>query len=143
LILGFLVIVECFDLAGMRTFLHLEGTAALSSPASWVLGIAPFCFLFALLSAANALARIKDDAGFNASVVRALYEIGWSLMLGAFALIVVQPALVYLIGNGFTEMRGASFDFGIQNLTLLVIGALLVALAQRGKAMQSHLDEFV
>jgi hypothetical protein len=76
-------------------------------------------------------------------MVRGLKEIGFNLMLGAFAAIVVQPSLIFLIGNGFREMRGVRFDLTIENLTLALVGLVLVLLARQGQTLKSKLDQFV
>ena len=64
-------------------------------------------------------------------------------MLGAFAAAVVQPSLIFLIGNGFLEMRGAKFNLDVENPTLTLVGLLLILLARKGQTLQSKLDEFV
>ena len=76
-------------------------------------------------------------------MVRTLVEVGWCLMLGSFAAVVVQPSLIGLIGNGFTEMRGVRFDLTVENLTLASIGLLMVLIARQGQQLKSTLDEFV
>ncbi len=84
----------------------------------------------------------RGDA-FGPAMVRGLREIGGSLMLGAFAAIVVQPSLIFLIGNGFSEMRGVTFDLDVENLTLALVGLVLILLARQGQKLKSKLDEFV
>jgi len=64
-------------------------------------------------------------------------------MLGAFATIVVQPSLIFLIGNGFREMRGARFNIDMENLTLALVGLVLILLARKGQQLKSTLEEFV
>ena len=76
-------------------------------------------------------------------MVRGLNEIGGSLMLGAFAATVVQPSLTFLIGNGFREMRGVRFNLDVENLTLALVGLILILLAREGQKLKSKLDEFV
>jgi hypothetical protein len=76
-------------------------------------------------------------------MVRALREIGGCLMIGAFAAIVVEPSLIFLFDNGFREMRGVRFNLDVENLTLALIGLLLILLARQGQKLQAALDEFV
>jgi hypothetical protein len=64
-------------------------------------------------------------------------------MLGSFAAVVVQPSLIFLIGNGFSEMRGVRFNLDVENLTLALVGLMLTLLARLGRGLQSKLDEFV
>jgi hypothetical protein len=84
----------------------------------------------------------RGDA-FGPAVVCGLKEIGFCLMIGAFAAIVVQPSLIYLVGNGFTEMRGVTLNWNVENLTLALVGVVLILLAREGQKLQSKLDEFV
>ena len=81
--------------------------------------------------------------GFDPAMVRGLREIGGSLMLGAFASTLVQPSLIFLIGNGFREMRGVKFNLDIENVTLALVGLVLILLARQGQKLRSKLDEFV
>jgi hypothetical protein len=55
----------------------------------------------------------------------------------------VQPSVLFLMGNGFTEMRGVRFNYDVENLTVALIGFVFLALARQGQALQSKLDEFV
>ena len=119
------------------------GEAELMSPAHWVELIAPAFFLWALWAASNVSVRIGRGDAFGAAMVRGLREIGTALMLGAFAALVVQPSLIHLIGNGFAVMKGVRFDLTVQNLTLILVGLLLVLLARQGQALKSRLEEFV
>lgn len=117
--------------------------ALLASPADWIGLLAPACFLFALWAASNVFVRIGRGDSFGPAVVRGLREIGAGLMLGAFALIVLQPSLVHLIGNGFLEMRGVEFGYSVESLTLALIGLVLILLARQGEQLRSSLDQFV
>lgn len=105
--------------------------------------LAPVFFFMALWSASNAFVDGGRDDEFSPAMVRGLNGMGVFLMLGAFCAIVVQPSLVYLAANGFTEMRGARFDLSVENITILTVGAVLVLLARRGGKLKSKLDEFV
>lgn len=117
--------------------------ALVTSPAIWTGLLAPACFLFALWAASNVFVRIDRGGSFGPAMVRGLREIGAGLMFGAFALIVLQPSLVHLIGNGFLEMRGVEFGYSVESLTLALIGLVLVLLARRGEQLRSSLDQFV
>jgi hypothetical protein len=143
LITRFIVIVIAVGLAlafrldGASQLLHVDGSPA------WISLLAPFFFLLALWAASSALARIHRGDAFGPAAVRGLNEMGYSLMLGAFAAIVAQPSLIYLFANGFQEMRGVSFNLSVENVTLASVGIVLVLLAREGQKLQAKLDEFV
>jgi len=113
------------------------------SPTAWVTLLAPLFFLWALWAASDVFARMHRGDAFGPAMVRGLRDIGGGLMLGAFAAIVVQPSLIFLIGNGFREMRGVQLDFDVENVTLALVGLVLVLLARYGRELQSKLDAFV
>jgi Protein of unknown function (DUF2975) len=114
-----------------------------STTADWVNLLAPAFFLWALWAASNAIVRMDRGDAFGPAVVKGLKQIGGSLMLGAFAAAVVQPSLIYLIGNGFREMRGVRMDLDVENVTLALVGLVLILIAQQGQRLKSKLDEFV
>ncbi len=134
-----------FEQAGARQLLHLDGSDGrmMLTPVYWVSLLAPVFYLAALWAASDAFVRMDRGDAFGPAMVRALREIGGSLMLGAFAAIVVQPSLIFLIGNGFREMRGVRFDLTVENLTLALVGLVLILLAREGQNLKSKLDEFV
>jgi len=131
--------------AEARHLLHLDGVegALTTSYVYWFSLLAPAFFLMALWAASNAVACMGRGDAFGPAMVRGLRDIGLSLMLGAFAAIVVQPSLIFLIGNGFTDMRFARFNLDIENLTLALVGLVLILLARQGQELQSKLDGFV
>jgi hypothetical protein len=129
--------------AGLGTALFIGQAATHRTPVHWVGLLAPAFFLAAVWVASSALVCIDRGDAFGPAMVRALREIGISLMLGAFAAAVVQPSLIFLIGNGFLEMRGARFNLDVENLTLTLVGLLLILLARKGQSLQSKLDEFI
>lgn len=134
-----------FEQAGGPSLLQLDGfdTRHDMVATDWVRLIAPALFLFALWAASDVFARMKLGEAFGPAMVRGLRQIGGGLMFGAFAAILVQPSLVFLVGNGFQEMRGAKFDLSIANLTLGLVGIVLILLAREGEKLRSNLDEFV
>jgi hypothetical protein len=134
-----------FQQAGALQLLHLDGSDGhlMMTPVYWVSLIAPAFFLMALWAASEAFVRIDRDDAFGPVMVKGLKEIGGNLMLGAFAAIVVQPSLIFLIDNGFTQMRGVTFDLDIENVTLALVGLLLFLLAREGQNLKSKLDQFV
>jgi hypothetical protein len=134
-----------FDQTGARQLLQLGGSdgRVMMTPVYWVSLVAPVFFLAALWAASNVLARMDRGDAFGPAMVRGLKEIGGNLMLGAFAAIVVQPSLIFLIGNGFREMRGVRFNLDVENLTLALVGLVLILLARQGQNLKSKLDEFV
>lgn len=131
--------------AGASQQLHPGGSEgrAMLSPVFWVSLLAPAFFLRALWVASDALVRMDRGDAFGPAMVRGLKEIGGNLLFGAFAAIVVQPSLIYLIGNAFLEMRGVKFDLDVENLTLAMVGLVLLLLSRQGQKLQSKLDEFV
>jgi hypothetical protein len=100
-----------FEQAEARQLLHLDATdgRVTMTPVYWVSLLAPIFFLSALWAASGAFVRMNRGEGFGPAMVCGLREIGVCLMIGVFAAIVVQPSLIFLIGNGFTDMRGAKF----------------------------------
>jgi len=133
-----------FEQAGASQLLHLDGPdGILKTPDYWVSLIAPAFFLWALWAASNVFVRMDRGDAFGPAIVRGLREIGGGLILGSFAAVVVQPSLIFLIGNGFTEMRGVRFNLDVENLTLAIVGLVLSALARQGQTLQAKLDSFV
>jgi hypothetical protein len=134
-----------FERAGARHLLHLDGSGGriMMTPDYWVSLLAPIFFLAALWAASDAFVRMDRGDAFGPAMVRGLREIGGNLMLGAFASIVVQPSLIVLIDNGFRAMRGVKFNLDVENLTLALIGLLLILLARQGQTLKSKLDQFV
>jgi len=134
-----------FDQAGARHLLHLDASAPaiMLTPTYWVSLVAPAFFLGALWAASNVFVRIDRGDAFGPAMVRGLKEIGSSLMLGAFAAIILQPSLVFLIRNNFQQMRGVKFDLTVENLTLALVGLVLILLARQGQTLKSKLDQFV
>jgi hypothetical protein len=131
---------------GARQLLGLDqtvGTPMMASFIYWFSLLAPAFFLWTFWAASNVFARVERGDAFGPAMVRGLREIGASLMLGAFCAIVVQPTIIFLIANGSGQMRGATFNFTIENLTLVVVGAVLVLLAREGQALKASLDEIV
>lgn len=134
-----------FERAGARQLLHLAASDGriMMTPVYWVSLLAPIFFLAALWAASDALVRMDRGDAFGPAMVRGLREIGGCLMLGSFAAIVVQPSLIVLIGNDFSEMRGVKFNPNVENLTLALIGLLLILLARQGEQLKSKLDQFI
>jgi hypothetical protein len=134
-----------FEQAGARQLLHLDGSDGrlMMTPVYWVSLLAPAFFLRALWTASDALVRMDRGDAFGPAMVRGLKEIGGNLMLGAFAAIVAQPSLIFLIGNGFREMRGVRFNLDVENLALALVGLVLILLARQGQKLKSKLDQFV
>jgi hypothetical protein len=134
-----------FEQAGARQLLHLDASDGplLKTPAYWVSLVAPSFFLGGLWAASRALSRENRGDAFGPAMVCALKNFGYALMLGAFAAIVVQPSLIHLFANGFTEMRGVRFDIDVENVTLALVGMTLILLARRGQQLKTTLDEFV
>lgn len=111
--------------------------------ARWAGLLAPAFFLWAIWSAASVLVRIQCGEAFGATMVRGLNQIGVGLILGTFCAVVVQPSIVNLVGNGFEQIRGVKFDYTVENLTLALVGLLLVLLARAGRGLKSELDQIV
>jgi len=134
-----------FTETGARALLHLDGSKGpvMMTQVYWFSLLAPAFFLWALWSASEAFVRMDRGDAFGPAAVRALREIGFNLMLGAFAAILVQPSLIFLIGNGFNSMRGFAINLDVENVTLFLVGIILILLARQGQQLQSKLDEFV
>jgi hypothetical protein len=50
---------------------------------------------------------------------------------------------MFLLGNGFRQMRGVRFNLDVENVTLALVGLVLVLLARQGEKLKAKLDEFV
>ena len=133
-----------FEQAGARQLLHLDPTGpVMLTPAFWVSMVAPAFFLAALWRASDVFVRMDRGDAFGPAIVCGLRHIGANLMLGAFAVIVAQPSLIFLIGNGFREMHGVRFNLDVENITLALVGLVLIVLARQGQKLKSTLDSFV
>jgi hypothetical protein len=134
-----------FEQAGARQLLHLDGVngPVMLTPVFWVSLLAPAFFLAALWSASDVFVRMDRGDDFGPAMVCGLKQIGFNLMLGAFAAIVAQPSLIFLIGNGFREMRGVRFNLDVENITLALVGLVLIVLARQGQKLKTTLDQFV
>jgi len=133
-----------FNQPAARQVLHVyRSDDAVAMPVAWISLLAPALFLTALWAASDAFVRLDRGDAFGPAMITGLKDIGRSLMLGAFAAIVAQPSLIFLIGNGFSEMRGVSFNLDIEHLTLAMVGLVLILLARQGQKLQSTLDQFV
>jgi hypothetical protein len=134
-----------FEQAGARQLLHLDGVSGpvMLTPVFWVSLLAPAFFLAALWSASDVFVRMDRGDDFGPAMVCGLKQIGFNLMLGAFAAIVAQPSLIFLIGNGFREMRGVRFNLDVENITLALVGLVLIVLARQGQKLKTTLDQFV
>jgi hypothetical protein len=134
-----------FEQTGARQLLHLNGTAGhvMMTPSYWVSLLAPVFFLWALWAASDVFVRMNRGEAFGPVVIRGLRQIGAGLMIGAFCAIVVQPSLIFLLGNGFREMHGVKFNLGIENVTLALVGLVLILLARQGQQLKSSLEQFV
>jgi hypothetical protein len=128
---------------GVLLFAGEAGGAEAKDPAHWVPLVAPGLFLWAVWAASGVFARLDRGEDFGPAMVRGMTEIGAALMLGAWAAIVLQPAVLFLIGNGFRELRGVRFDYSVENLALVLVGLALVLLARRGGRLRSDLDQIV
>ncbi|HWA89605.1 MAG TPA: hypothetical protein VG889_06185 [Rhizomicrobium sp.] len=113
------------------------------TPARWVALCAPAFFLWAVWAASSVFIRLDRGEAFGPAMIRGLNQIGAALMLGAFCAILLQPSVIFLIGNGFRELRGVKYDYNLENLTLVLVGLMLVLLAQHGRKLKSNLDAFV
>ncbi len=134
-----------FEQAGVRRLLRLDGVddGAMTSPVGWISLLAPAFFLWALWAASGVFVRMDRGEAFGPAIVRGLNQTGAGLMLGAWAAIVAQPSLIFLFRNGFTELRGVRFAFDVENLTLALVGLVLILLARQGQNLKAKLDQFV
>ena len=113
------------------------------SPTFWINLIAPICYLSALWAASNVFMRLSRGSAFTPALVKGLREIGIYLISGSAFVILVQPSFLYFFSNGFGEAHDSRFRFSIDNITLLLIGIVLIILANQGKKLQSDLESFV
>jgi len=83
---------------------------------------------------------MRRDGAFGPGTVKRLRQVGFTPLLGAFAAIVVQPGLTIFKRNGFSEMRGASFNLDLENLAPAAAGLVLFLLAGQGQRLNAHQD---
>jgi hypothetical protein len=105
--------------------------------------LAPLLFLVSLWLTGRVIARIEQGERFSPSLAMQINWIGAGLMLGGWAAILFQPAMLYLIENGFTHLSGVTLDWSVQNLVLCLLGFLMLSLSRKGSALQKALDGFV
>ncbi|MBI1234650.1 MAG: hypothetical protein GC208_09130 [Alphaproteobacteria bacterium] len=110
---------------------------------AWILLIAPAFYLSAMWALSGVFAQVDRGVAFGPAMVRALRLAGYALLAGAFAAVILQPSLIHLIANGFTEMRGVRLDWSVANLMLALLGFTLFLIARRGADLKARLEEFV
>jgi len=142
IVLGLALFIEQ---AGARHILGIGfyNGALMATPAYWISLIVPALFLWALWEATGIFVRMDRGDAFGPTMVNGMRRLGWGLMLGAWASSIAAPSLIHVIGNGFVTMVGARFDLSISNITLAVVGLVLILLARRVQALKSNLDAFV
>ena len=125
--------------------LHLDGSDYWSRVPldNWINLLAPSFFLGAVWAASDVFARMHMGDGFDLAMVKGLREMGFYLMIGAFAAIVVQPSLIGLNHNGFSQMKGIVFALDTEHITIALVGLVMVILARQGQILKSKLDQFV
>ncbi len=111
--------------------------------ADWIGLAAPAFYLWAFWSGAEIFAKTRSATDFGPALVSGLNRMGAGLMLGAWVAILAEPALRYLIDNGFTVMTGVRFEWTLANLALAFAGLTLLLLARRGRQIRAELDGFV
>ena len=111
--------------------------------AAWILLIAPAFYLSAMWALSGVFAQVDRGVAFGPAMVRALRIAGFALLTGAFAAVILQPSLIHLIANSFTQMRGVRLDWSIANLMLALLGFTLLLIARRGADLKARLEEFV
>ena len=109
----------------------------------WVRLLAPFFFVAAMWTASGVIVRVKQGEAFAPAMLRGLVWMGFCLVLGALSAILFQPAMVWLMGNGFSELRGVKFDWSVENLAIGLVGLVLVFIAEHGRRLRAELDSFV
>ena len=105
--------------------------------------IAPAFFLWALFEGARLIVQARGGDRYGPAMVGGVRRAGAALMLGAFAAVIVAPALHHLAANSFTAMTGVRFAYSMEALTLAAIGLLLLVLARVGAALKADLEAFV
>ena len=110
---------------------------------AWFLLIAPAFYLSAMWALSGVFAQVDRGVAFGPAMVTSLRLAGLALLLGAFAAVILQPSLIHLISNGFTEMRGVRLDWSVANLMLALLGFTLILIARRGAELKARLEEFV
>jgi hypothetical protein len=109
----------------------------------WVLLMAPACFAAAMWAASGVMMRVKQGEAFAPAMLRGLLGMGFGLILGALSAILFQLSLIWLMGNGFSELRGVKLDWGVENLAIGLAGLVLVFVAEHGRRLRADLDSFV
>lgn len=142
LVIG-LVALLALDAAGVGGLVDPEHADPASPAVVLVKLVAPGFFLFAFLMLDRVMTRIERRERFSEALTRQMYWIGGGLMLGGWAAILFQPAMLYLMKNGFAHLTGVSLDWSVQNIVLCVLGLFVLAIAQAAASLQKSLDGFV
>lgn len=113
-----------------------ELTASLMSPIEFAIkAIGPAFCVWALGEGAMLIDRVRSGDHHGPRIVSGLYRSAAAILLAAFSIIVLTPSLIHLLGNSFTAMTGAEFNLGIEGLTLVGVGFLLIFLAKAVSAI--------
>lgn len=112
-------------------------------PSYWITILAPGFYLCALWALSDVFGRLNRGDAFGPNMIRGLKGVGSNLMYGAFTAIILAPTLSVLFANEFRSLAGIKHDNDIENLTIGLIGLALYALAKRGQALKSELEQFV
>lgn len=109
----------------------------------WVRLAAPVFFTAAMWAASSVIVQVKQGEAFATAMLRGLVWMGFCLVLGALSAILFQPAMIWLAGNGYSELRGVRFDWSVENLAIGLVGLVLVFVAEHGRRLRAELDSFV
>lgn len=112
------------------------------TPQFWVRLMAPLFFVLAMWAASGVIVRVKKGEAFAPAMLRGLLWMGFGLILGSLSAILLQPSLIWLMGNGFSELRGVKLDWGVENLAIGLTGLVLVFVAEHGRRLRAELDSF-
>ena len=99
-------------------------------------------YVWALWAVQRALGDLASGRLFNATVARAMRQIGIGVLVGSLINVFVVTNLTRMIEGG----RGSYLYFDLSGIVLGVVGAALILLAQvvdQARALQDELDEIV
>ena len=140
LVLAALIVI---DAAGAGAWIGLGQTETTTGAEIFVRLVAPAFFLFALWMLERVMTRIERGERFSAEVARQVSLIGAGLMLGGWAAILFEPAMLYLMANGWSHLSGVVLDWSVQNIVLCMLGFFMLLMARTGASLQKTLDSFV
>ncbi len=108
--------------------------------AFWMVLLPAGFYLCALWAAANVLARLGKGDAFGPAMRKGLRGMGINLLFSALARVILIPVVAPMLDP---KMGGFELSASIEGVTIGLIGAVFLLLAQRGGTLKAELEAFV